>query len=47
MLRTAPVGREANHQDAVVLDPDGIPDVPGEHMPVDHGLVRSVNGETA
>src|SRR6476661_4036737 len=40
MLRTAAVGREANHQDAVVLHPDGIPDVPGEHVPVDHGLVR-------
>jgi hypothetical protein len=33
MLRTTPIRREANHEDAVVLDPDGIAHVPGEDGP--------------
>jgi hypothetical protein len=35
MLRTTPIRREANHEDAVVLDPDGIAHVPSEDVPMD------------
>jgi hypothetical protein len=33
MLRTTPIRREANHEDAVVLDPDRIADIAGEDVP--------------
>jgi len=39
MLRTTPIRREANHEDAVVLDLDRVSDVPGEDVPVDDRLV--------
>ena len=41
MLRATPIRREANHEDAVVLDLDRIADVAGEDMPVDDRLVNS------
>jgi hypothetical protein len=45
MLRTTPIRREANHEDAVILDPDQVAPVPGEHVPDDRfrmsGLTRS------
>ena len=39
MLRTTPIRREPNHEDAVVLDPDRIAHGPREDVPVDDGLV--------
>ena len=41
MLRAAPIRREANREDAVVLDPDRIADVTGEDVPMDDRLVAA------
>src|SRR6476661_187304 len=44
MLRATPIRREANHEDAAVLDPDRIAHVPGQDVPMDDRLIGLGSG---